>query len=197
MPLIVVCGNEIGKCHVAGTKNCTEDGKGCMCKDNYDGEICKDCKNGYFGDNCESKSDIYQGNLVFKSKYLYHIECKCQIDGTMDLICGKTTGKCQCRENVVGDECERCSNNYYNYPKCNKSNLFFWTSLDIQKAKHEILFQDVIATIKEVTVQHVQIAGNVNVEKGFKANSVLNVQMDSTNFLLAYVSSDHLTIWQF
>ena len=65
-----VCGNENGKCHVPGTKNCSLDGQTCNCKDNYQqGGLCQDCANGYYGKSCTSKSIRYQ-NIIFRFELL-------------------------------------------------------------------------------------------------------------------------------
>ena len=53
--LVLVCGNENGKCFVPGTEGCSQDGKSCNCLSNYQGDLCQECRNGYFGADCQSK----------------------------------------------------------------------------------------------------------------------------------------------
>lgn len=56
---------------------------------------------------------------------LIFLECNCETSGTKDLICGKTDGKCICKDNVAGNRCQKCADGFYNYPDCDKSKVFF------------------------------------------------------------------------
>lgn len=37
------------------------------------------------------------------------IECQCNATGSNNNICDHTTGKCNCRENVNGSQCDSCN----------------------------------------------------------------------------------------
>ena len=65
-------------------------------------------------------------SLEFLSKFMFCIlECDCQKTGTTDLICGKSNGKCICKDNVGGEKCERCKHGFYDHPKCEKGKFLF------------------------------------------------------------------------
>lgn len=54
--------------------------------------------------------------------------CQCHTNGSVSDVCNKETGQCQCRENVVGRQCDECvvsisidANNFFGC--CNPNNL--------------------------------------------------------------------------
>ncbi|KAL5268902.1 hypothetical protein ACHWQZ_G002660 [Mnemiopsis leidyi] len=88
------------KCHCSGnidtsvTGNCHNVTGECYnCLYHTTGFRCDVCQRGYHGDatrqNCE--------------------QCKCDLIGAKDNICNATTGRCTCKENVVGDTCNDCA----------------------------------------------------------------------------------------
>ena len=42
------------------------------------------------------------------------IACQCDPEGSNSLQCDEFTGQCNCKENIVGDKCDRCDENKYN-----------------------------------------------------------------------------------
>ncbi|XP_062292940.1 laminin subunit alpha-2 [Scomber scombrus] len=63
------------------------------CRQGYGGAACDNCAEGYYGDaitarNCQP--------------------CQCHANGSVSELCNKENGQCQCRENVVGRQCDEC-----------------------------------------------------------------------------------------
>ena len=60
--------------------------------------------------------------VIFFSKYLifcFFKVCTCNARGSIDNDCDQKNGKCSCQnERISGDQCEKCANGYWNYPKC-------------------------------------------------------------------------------
>nr|XP_057947713.1 laminin subunit alpha-2 isoform X3 [Doryrhamphus excisus] len=92
-------------CSVVGsvTQQCNTNTGCCLCHDSFRGEKCNECKLGY--------RDFPQCTA-----------CTCSILGsdseTCDLdrgvcACADRTGKCSCKENVIGDNCDRCKLNTF------------------------------------------------------------------------------------
>ncbi|XP_036060854.1 LOW QUALITY PROTEIN: laminin subunit alpha-3 [Onychomys torridus] len=102
------------QCHEAGTvSGIGECGQGdgvCSCKAHVTGDACDACEDGYFA--------------LEKSNYFGCQGCQCDIGGSLTTMCSGPSGKCQCREHVVGKECQRPENNYY-FP-------------DLHHMKHEV-----------------------------------------------------------
>ena len=40
--------------------------------------------------------------------------CQCNPVGSVDLQCDITTGQCRCRDNIDGQNCDKCEENKYN-----------------------------------------------------------------------------------
>ena len=53
--------------------------------------------------------------LFFKIKIS---ACECSDDGSRDISCDDDTGKCPCRNNVIGDKCTFCSPGFTGFPNC-------------------------------------------------------------------------------
>ena len=51
---------------------------------------------------------------------MYVLECSCNTWGTTENICRQDDGICDCRENVVGERCDKCHSKYYPFPSCDK-----------------------------------------------------------------------------
>lgn len=58
---------------------------------------------------------------------IFFIECECKEEGVgymkddptkKDLSCGLMTGICKCKEFVVGDKCDECKQEHYEFPEC-------------------------------------------------------------------------------
>ncbi|XP_036761629.2 laminin subunit alpha-3 isoform X2 [Manis pentadactyla] len=91
------------QCLVAGTVSgigeCGQQDGDCHCKSHVSGDSCDTCEDGYFA--------------LEKSNYFGCQGCRCDIGGAITPMCSGPLGVCQCREHVVGKECQRPENNYY------------------------------------------------------------------------------------
>ncbi|XP_039981437.1 laminin subunit alpha-2 isoform X2 [Xiphias gladius] len=92
-------------CSVIGsvTQQCNVNTGCCLCRDSFRGEKCNECQIGY--------RDFPQCT-----------QCECNVSGsdsqTCDLergvcACADRTGKCSCKANVEGDNCDRCKPNTF------------------------------------------------------------------------------------
>ncbi|XP_055994419.1 laminin subunit alpha-3 [Sorex fumeus] len=91
------------QCHAAGTASgigeCGQQDGDCRCKFHVSGDACDTCEDGYFA--------------LAKDSYFGCRGCQCDIGGAITPVCSGSSGKCQCREHVVGKTCRRPENNYY------------------------------------------------------------------------------------
>lgn len=86
--------NEIGSCDSI-TGQCLR------CLNNTYGKACNLCQPGFFGDAVERK------------------DCQsCFCDNCGMERCDNRNGICQCRENVIGDKCDRCKDDHYGFSSC-------------------------------------------------------------------------------
>ena len=86
--------NEIDACD-------SRTGECLRCLNNTYGEACNLCRPGFFGDAVERKDCR---------------TCSCKECGMEH--CDSYNGQCYCRQNVVGEECDRCAENHYGYGTC-------------------------------------------------------------------------------
>ena len=49
---------------------------------------------------------------------IYVIACECNAEGSEALTCDDGSGKCGCKENVVGDKCSQCEAEHFAFPTC-------------------------------------------------------------------------------
>ncbi|XP_051266055.1 laminin subunit alpha-2 isoform X2 [Dicentrarchus labrax] len=90
----------------------------CDCHDNLDLSIpgscdpitgqCLRCRQGYGGAACDSCAEGYYGDAITAKNCQ---PCQCHTNGSVSEVCNKETGQCQCRENVVGRQCDECMPN--------------------------------------------------------------------------------------
>ncbi|XP_068087628.1 laminin subunit alpha-2 isoform X4 [Hyperolius riggenbachi] len=73
------CDSETGACRI--------------CKPGMTGEYCDKCADGYFGDALGARSCQ---------------PCKCNVNGSIATTCNLQTGQCECRNNVIGRQCDEC-----------------------------------------------------------------------------------------
>ena len=52
--------------------------------------------------------------------------------GSNSYICDKSSGKCDCKDNVVGDKCTQCSTEHWGFPTC-QSELHFYPLISKKK----------------------------------------------------------------
>ncbi|KAM3726093.1 Laminin-like protein [Dirofilaria immitis] len=46
------------------------------------------------------------------------LPCECSSQGSTSFICDEYGGKCSCRPNIIGRQCDRCAPGYYGFPDC-------------------------------------------------------------------------------
>ncbi|VDN06764.1 unnamed protein product [Thelazia callipaeda] len=88
--------------------NCDrETGKCLKCIYNTAGEHCEECKENHWGDPMDKSCR----------------PCGCHLKGAQSAICNISTGACQCHENYVGMQCDRCKDGHGDIdnmcPPCN------------------------------------------------------------------------------
>ncbi|XP_061668188.1 laminin subunit alpha-2 [Syngnathoides biaculeatus] len=66
---------------------------------------CLHCRHGYSGVACGSCDDGFFGDAIIAKNCQ---PCRCHINGSVSEVCNKESGRCQCRENVVGRQCDDC-----------------------------------------------------------------------------------------
>ncbi|XP_040920201.1 laminin subunit alpha-2 isoform X7 [Toxotes jaculatrix] len=66
---------------------------------------CLRCRQGYGGAACDSCADGYYGDAVVSKNCQ---PCQCHTNGSVYEMCNKETGQCECKENVVGRQCDEC-----------------------------------------------------------------------------------------
>ncbi|XP_061125977.1 laminin subunit alpha-2 isoform X2 [Syngnathus typhle] len=71
---------------------------------------CLHCRHGYGGVACDTCDDGFFGDAVIAKNCQ---PCRCHINGSISQVCNKESGRCQCRENVVGRHCDDCLPNYW------------------------------------------------------------------------------------
>lgn len=152
-------------CNARGTTSfeCEKFGGQCPCKPNIIGRRCDICKTGFYGYpncrpcNCPSTAicEPERGECICPLRvtgercdrcedgtYGFHPivgceECNCSPSGVLhgDLQCDLLNGTCQCKENVVGRQCDKCKNGYSQFPYCEKCDC------DIRGTREEICDQ--------------------------------------------------------
>ncbi|XP_063394216.1 laminin subunit alpha [Cydia fagiglandana] len=90
-------GCEECNCDVSGTLgglgSCNTKTGQCMCKPNVDDRQCSECADGFY--------NLDAGNIFGCS------ECNCDVGGSTDNNCNKTTGQCYCHSRVEGLRCSQ------------------------------------------------------------------------------------------
>ncbi|XP_055362116.1 laminin subunit alpha-2 isoform X2 [Betta splendens] len=69
---------------------------------------CLRCRQGYGGASCDSCAEGYYGDAITAKNCQ---PCQCHTNGSVSEVCSQETGQCQCRENVVGRQCDECMPN--------------------------------------------------------------------------------------
>ncbi|KAK6302715.1 hypothetical protein J4Q44_G00270700 [Coregonus suidteri] len=84
----------------------------------YDGGgVCINCQHNTAGVNCELCADgFYRPHGLPPESHSGCIPCRC--DARTNAGCDMGTGRCHCRPEFIGNNCERCADGYYGYPQC-------------------------------------------------------------------------------
>uniref|UniRef100_A0A8C1CBX1 Laminin subunit alpha 2 n=1 Tax=Cyprinus carpio carpio TaxID=630221 RepID=A0A8C1CBX1_CYPCA len=69
---------------------------------------CLRCREGYGGPDCERCADRYFGDALIAKNCQ---ACQCHTNGSLSELCHQETGQCQCRQHVVGRQCDECMPN--------------------------------------------------------------------------------------
>ena len=65
---------------------------------------------------CENVASVI--HWIFKlNSSCFFTECTCDGDGAVDNNCDNT-GKCVCKPNIVGDNCDQCAAGFFGFPSC-------------------------------------------------------------------------------
>ncbi|XP_062260014.1 laminin subunit alpha-3-like [Platichthys flesus] len=92
------CGCDL-KGTLSGVGECEQKNGQCHCKPFACGHLCDTCKDGYF--------------MQQKNNYFGCQGCQCDVGGAIGMACDETSGKCQCRKNIVGRKCTEPAPSYY------------------------------------------------------------------------------------
>ncbi|XP_035644145.2 laminin subunit alpha-3-like isoform X3 [Oncorhynchus keta] len=86
----------------------------------YDGGgVCINCQHNTAGVNCELCADgFYRPHGSPPESHTGCIPCRC--DARTTAGCEMGTGRCHCRPEFTGNNCERCADSYSGYPQCIK-----------------------------------------------------------------------------
>nr|XP_004550571.2 laminin subunit alpha-2 isoform X4 [Maylandia zebra] len=90
----------------------------CDCNGNLDLSIpgscdpntgrCLRCRQGYGGKSCDSCAAGYYGDAIIAKDCQ---PCQCHTNGSVSEVCNQETGECHCKENVLGQKCDKCRPN--------------------------------------------------------------------------------------
>ncbi|XP_071808051.1 laminin subunit alpha-like isoform X2 [Asterias amurensis] len=97
------------KCECSGNTNPSASGPEC---DTRFGN-CLQCKPGTTGPNCNICAEWFYGDAVISRNCQ---ECDCDRCGTRE--CAVNTGRCECKDSVVGALCDRCAPGTWNFSSC-------------------------------------------------------------------------------
>uniref|UniRef100_A0A4W5KBC8 Laminin subunit alpha 2 n=1 Tax=Hucho hucho TaxID=62062 RepID=A0A4W5KBC8_9TELE len=83
-----------GNLDLASPRSCDPITGSCLrCRDGYGGTTCDTCAEGFYGDAIEAKNCQH---------------CQCHNNGSMSEVCHQENGQCQCKQHVVGRQCDEC-----------------------------------------------------------------------------------------
>ncbi|KAJ8668735.1 hypothetical protein QAD02_010398 [Eretmocerus hayati] len=93
-------------CNCPSTAVCESERGRCICPDNVRGERCDECEPGTYG---------YDPILGCE-------QCECSPEGVLggDVQCDLFSGRCSCKPNVIGRQCDECAAGHYGFPRCDK-----------------------------------------------------------------------------
>ncbi|XP_072098440.1 laminin subunit alpha-5 isoform X1 [Mobula birostris] len=82
------------------------------------GGVCIDCQHNTAGVNCERCVDgYYRAPEVPADSVDACIPCNCNSEFT-EGSCEDNTGRCYCKYNYAGENCDQCALGYYDFPNC-------------------------------------------------------------------------------
>ena len=108
------------ECNEEGSdnNNCDASTGQCTCQDeNIVGRTCDETPPGYYdfptpkGMKFKKLSNLFNNFLYTFDFFL--LECECNEDGSVNELCDEASGKCTCKENVIGDKCTQCATEFW------------------------------------------------------------------------------------
>ncbi|XP_061588324.1 laminin subunit alpha-3-like isoform X2 [Cololabis saira] len=91
------------------------------------GGVCINCQHNTAGGNCETCTEgFYRPYGVPPESPSGCIRCRC--DGRKTAGCEMGSGRCICKPKFAGENCDRCADGYYNYPKCTRYPVYQTTT---------------------------------------------------------------------
>ncbi|XP_076805272.1 laminin subunit alpha-1-like isoform X3 [Clavelina lepadiformis] len=101
-------GKTCKKCACPGTEPVNNFSPTCQ-PDGADGVgdyTCDACRPGYVGNHCEQCADGYYGDPSALGGHC--AKCGCNVAGSVDGVCDKSTGQCHCDVGIRGRVCDQC-----------------------------------------------------------------------------------------
>lgn len=84
-------------------------------------EFIQQCGQDHFHIQLNASEFCKQAVFSLTSDYNHGaLPCGCNYDGSNSFECDPFGGQCQCRENVIGRQCEACRTGFYGFPNCQK-----------------------------------------------------------------------------
>ena len=56
--------------------------------------------------------DFFMNFCIFLSA------CECNEEGSVGIECDEASGKCTCKENIIGDKCTQCATEFWGFSDC-------------------------------------------------------------------------------
>ncbi|GCB66795.1 hypothetical protein scyTo_0005035, partial [Scyliorhinus torazame] len=82
------------------------------------GGVCINCEHNTAGVNCERcVRGYYRAPNVPIDSVDFCLPCNCNSEFTED-ACEDNTGRCYCKYNYGGEDCDQCAEGYYSFPNC-------------------------------------------------------------------------------
>ncbi|XP_078098340.1 laminin subunit beta-3 [Mustelus asterias] len=109
--------NQCKKCNCNNhSQKCRFDPEVYRASGGISGGVCEDCQHNTMGNNCEKcKPSFYRRPQRDITAIDACIQCKCNGLGSQHSgSCNPTTGQCNCLPNVIGSNCDRCAEGYWN-----------------------------------------------------------------------------------
>jgi len=101
-----------GNIDLSNIGNCNRTTGECLrCIDDTDGFNCEKCKPGYFGDALAPNPKPGEKNCNPCGCHPFGTEMQEEIELP---VCNGITGKCKCKQNVAGHNCDQCQDGYWN-----------------------------------------------------------------------------------
>ncbi|NWJ05868.1 LAMB3 protein, partial [Crypturellus undulatus] len=77
------------------------------------------CREGFTGRTCSAEQEQVCPDRHYGDVRVGCTECNCDFQGTEEVGCDKTTGRCLCRPGVTGLRCDQCQRGHCStYPQC-------------------------------------------------------------------------------